>query len=99
MLAFVFIPISLASSIFGMNVQEINDTGHSIWTFVITVMVMLLASSGVWKWRHTLRILFKKIRSWPYDSIAFPVNIAGFVHSVVRMNKYVKKELRQGSAA
>lgn len=46
-LAFVFIPISLASSIFGMNVQEINKSGHSVWAFVICAIAMLVASGLV----------------------------------------------------
>ncbi|KAI4104432.1 MAG: hypothetical protein L6R37_003251 [Teloschistes peruensis] len=47
-LAFIFIPTSLASSIFGMNVQEINSTGKPIWTFVLTGI--LLTSAAVVSW-------------------------------------------------
>ncbi|KAL9579928.1 MAG: hypothetical protein Q9212_004800 [Teloschistes hypoglaucus] len=47
-LAFIFIPTSLASSIFGMNVQEINSTGKPIWTFVLTAV--LLTSAAVVSW-------------------------------------------------
>lgn len=47
-LAFVFIPINLASSIFGMNVQQINETGHSIWGFVVAALAMLAASGLSW---------------------------------------------------
>lgn len=39
-LAFIFIPTSLASSVFGMNVQEINNTGKSIWTFIMTAIAI-----------------------------------------------------------
>ena len=52
--AFVFVPISLASSIFGMNVQEINASGHSIWTFVLTSALFILACAFAWLvWRAT----------------------------------------------
>lgn len=48
-LATVFIPISLASSIFGMNIQEINGTGLDIWVFILTVIVALLLTLLGWK--------------------------------------------------
>lgn len=60
-LAFVFIPISVSSSIFGMNVQEINDTGHPIWTFVVTAVVLLAFSGLAWLWRHRLSSLSKHV--------------------------------------
>jgi hypothetical protein len=51
-LAFIFIPINLASSVYGMNVQEINDTGHSIWGFLVTASVLLTMSGLAWMgWR------------------------------------------------
>ena len=35
-----------------MNVKEINDTGHGIWSFVVTALVMLLSSLAAWlAWR------------------------------------------------
>lgn len=35
-----------------MNVQEINETGHSIWGFVVTAMAMLMCSACGWMlWR------------------------------------------------
>lgn len=47
LLAFIFIPISLATSIFGMNVQQINNTGKDIWEFIVTAAVLtVLAISG-----------------------------------------------------
>jgi Mg2+ and Co2+ transporter CorA len=54
-LTFVFIPMNLAFSIYGMNVQEINSTGHRIWTFVVTAIGLLIASGLMWVWRHTMR--------------------------------------------
>ena len=51
-LAFFFVPISLASSIFGMNLQEINQTGHTIVAFIVTAVAMLAVSGFAWlAWR------------------------------------------------
>jgi hypothetical protein len=41
-----------ASSVFGMNVQEINETGHSIWGFFVTALILLACSGLAWVfWR------------------------------------------------
>lgn len=54
-LAFIFIPINLASSVYGMNVQEINETGHSIWGFLVTALVLLTCSGLAWfTWRASV---------------------------------------------
>ena len=37
-------PVSLATSIFGMNVQEINHTGQSIWVFVVTAISIMVTA-------------------------------------------------------
>ena len=59
-LAFVFVPISLASSIFGMNVQQINHSSHSIWAFVVTAVVVLTGSVlfyCAWRGVRNIKIL------------------------------------------
>ena len=59
-LASVFVPISLASSIFGMNIQEINQSGHSIWTFVVCAFSMLALTSIAcltWQARRNYKVL------------------------------------------
>ena len=38
-----------------MNVQEINETGHSIWTFVTTAAALLIISGLGFVFRRTLR--------------------------------------------
>ena len=48
LLAFIFIPTSLASSVFGMNVQEINNTGKSIWNFIVTAILITGAAITAW---------------------------------------------------
>jgi Mg2+ and Co2+ transporter CorA len=51
-LAFVFIPINTASSIFGMNVTEIGDSA-SIWVFVIVACALSVCSAIGWfLWRQ-----------------------------------------------
>jgi hypothetical protein len=60
-LAFIFIPISLASSIFGMNVQQMNETGHSIFPFIYTSIVMLTISGLSYSFRHSVKRLVGKI--------------------------------------
>lgn len=46
-LAFIFIPINTASSIFGMNVKEIGETA-SIWAFVIIACALTVCSGLGW---------------------------------------------------
>lgn len=47
-LAFIFLPTSLTSSVFGMNVQEINNTGKSIWIFMVTAILLTSAAVTAW---------------------------------------------------
>ncbi|MCJ1352630.1 MAG: hypothetical protein MMC33_002614 [Icmadophila ericetorum] len=39
-LASIFIPVNLATSVFGMNVQEINGSGKNIWVFAVTAVAL-----------------------------------------------------------
>ena len=47
-LAFIFIPFSLATSIFGMNIQELNQSGKSIKTFFLTAFMLLAGAILGW---------------------------------------------------
>ncbi len=47
-LAFIFLPTSLTSSVFVMNVQEINNTGKSIWIFMVTAILLTSAAVTAW---------------------------------------------------
>jgi hypothetical protein len=84
-LAFVFIPTSLASSIYGMNLQEINNTGHSIWGFVVTALVMLILSGLAWSfwrgWRIFLKALdlAKRLPAWLSLPLTFMLLITDFL--------------------
>ena len=47
-LAFVYVPINLATSVFGMNLQELNQNGQKFWSFVVTAIAALLITGSVW---------------------------------------------------
>ena len=47
-LAFIFIPVSLAGTVFGMNVQQINQTGPDITAFAITAVIMIACALLLW---------------------------------------------------
>jgi hypothetical protein len=61
-LAFVFIPMNLASSIFGMNVQQINKTGHSIELFIYTSVALLLMSAIAFYFRRSIMLVLRRLR-------------------------------------
>ena len=47
-LAFLYVPLNMATSIFGMNIQELNQSGHKVWMFVLTAVLALLVTAGGW---------------------------------------------------
>ena len=47
-LAFVYIPLNLATSIFGMNLSELNGSGKNIRVFLCTAIVALLITGALW---------------------------------------------------
>lgn len=47
-LAFVYVPINLATSIFGMNIKQLNGNGQNLWVFFTTVVVALVITGGSW---------------------------------------------------
>ncbi|OTA54713.1 hypothetical protein K449DRAFT_197145 [Hypoxylon sp. EC38] len=46
-LAFIFIPVSLAASVFGINVFEINGSNPTIWHFCITAVLCALIGACI----------------------------------------------------
>lgn len=48
-LASIFIPLSLVTGIFGMNTKEINDSPLSIWVVVVTVVITVMCTIGVFR--------------------------------------------------
>lgn len=47
-LAFVYVPLNLATSIFGMNIQQLNGSGQKLWVFFTTAVAALLITGGSW---------------------------------------------------
>ena len=47
-LAFIFIPLSFVTSVFGMNIDEITGTGASLWTFLATAGCIGISVSLIW---------------------------------------------------
>ena len=47
-LAFVYVPLNLATSVFGMNLQQLNGSGKSMKAFLLTAIVALVITVTVW---------------------------------------------------
>ena len=47
-LAFVYVPLNLATSIFGMNLSELNGSGKNLWVFLTTAVVALVITATTW---------------------------------------------------
>lgn len=47
-LAFIYIPLNLATSIFGMNLQQLNNNGRPLYVFFITAILALVSTGIVW---------------------------------------------------
>ena len=64
-LAFVYVPLNLATSIFGMNIEQLNGSGQRLSVFITTAVVTLAVTGGSWfvieqvnsyrKWRKRSR--------------------------------------------
>ncbi|RMZ76704.1 hypothetical protein DV737_g4686, partial [Chaetothyriales sp. CBS 132003] len=46
-LAVVYLPLSLATSAFGMNLQEMTRSGPHVWVFVVTTIVLVSCTMSV----------------------------------------------------
>ena len=47
-LAFVYVPLNLATSIFGMNIYQLNRSGQNLSAFIATALTALAVTGGVW---------------------------------------------------
>lgn len=47
-LAFIYVPLNLATSIFGMNIQQLNGSGQNLWAFFTTAAIVLFVTGGSW---------------------------------------------------
>ncbi|KAI1353267.1 hypothetical protein F5Y01DRAFT_64419 [Xylaria sp. FL0043] len=62
-LAIFFVPISLSTSVFGMNIHELNDSGQSVWVFILTTALIVAATITIWG----IMYQFQKFHSLPKD--------------------------------
>lgn len=44
----MYIPLNLATSIFGMNIQQLNQSGQQIQAFIITALVSTAIAGMIW---------------------------------------------------
>lgn len=54
-LAFFYIPLNLATSVFGMNLQQLNRSGTSIGVFLGTAGILFLITGIVWLFLESLQ--------------------------------------------
>lgn len=47
-LAFVYVPLNLATSIYGMNLQQLNGSGQSLRKFILTALIALIITGSTW---------------------------------------------------
>ena len=73
-LAFFYIPLNLATSVFGMNIQQLNGSGTSIGGFLGTAVMLLFLtglSSSILEAVQDVRVWLRWLRnnrgSIPYD--------------------------------
>lgn len=57
-LAFIYIPVQTASSIYGMNLQELTPN-PSIWVFVVTALALLVLTLTAAAWQHITPYLYR----------------------------------------
>ena len=55
-------PLNLATSIFGMNVQQLNGSGQQIWVFFMISVAALLITGGLWRLVTHKAVLWYKER-------------------------------------
>ncbi|KAF2724077.1 hypothetical protein K431DRAFT_164930 [Polychaeton citri CBS 116435] len=46
-LAFIYVPLSFVTGIYGMNVKEVNDSPLSVWVCFVTLAVVIIATAVV----------------------------------------------------
>ncbi|EPE26482.1 Magnesium transport protein CorA, transmembrane region [Glarea lozoyensis ATCC 20868] len=68
-LAFVFVPVSLVTSFFGMNIKEVTGSGAPWRTFLISAAGLCVALLLVcaWLWRRTIRSWLMPLRIWVHN--------------------------------
>lgn len=39
---------NLATSLFGINLQQLNQSGQQLWGFIVTMLIAMLVTAGIW---------------------------------------------------
>ncbi|KAG8529032.1 uncharacterized protein KY384_006722 [Bacidia gigantensis] len=47
-LAFLYVPLNLATSVFGMNIQELNNSGRTLKVFFATAIIAVAVTGLIW---------------------------------------------------
>src|SRR5690606_21321980 len=66
-LAFVFLPLTFSSAIFGMNVKELGSGSNSLWVFVLVSLAVGLVTLLVWsvlRCQKRLRAAYRRCRDF-----------------------------------
>ena len=54
-LAFVYVPLNTVTSIYSMNIKQMNGSGQNLTSFVVTAILALFVTGSVWlvaEWIH-----------------------------------------------
>lgn len=44
LLALIYVPLSFVTGTFGMNIQQINDSGPNLWDYFVTLVRVILVT-------------------------------------------------------
>lgn len=61
-LAFIFIPLSFVTSLYGMNVKEISGDGVRIWVFFVTAICVMFLVFFMWLLARLVEICWSSFR-------------------------------------
>lgn len=68
-LAFVYAPLNLATSISGMSLRELNGSGKSLWVFLTTATIALLITGASWFLMEEIKSFMEMYRSKTHVTI------------------------------
>lgn len=87
-LAAIFIPVSLSTSIFGMNIQQINESGHDIVAFLGTALALINLTLSIWLCAN---MVTRSVRNWRHRDFTSAMERRGNHGVRVSIKDLVKK--------